>query len=90
MKNSFQTMMKKNDILPKIEIHEDFKEYEITTSEDKNYSHEAGYDALMTGYIFFKSLNELSSTFFLCFQFIRFTLTLPGKSIHREDEIFLE
>lgn len=58
-------MMKKNEDFPKIQLHEDFKEYKITAEEDSNFSHEAGYDALMTGYIFFKSLNELSLQFFI-------------------------
>ncbi len=27
-------------------------------------SHEAGFDALMTGYVFFRAMNKLSSSFF--------------------------
>ncbi len=42
-----------------IEIDKDFKEYTL----ENEASHEAGFDALMTGYVFFRSMNKLSTIF---------------------------
>lgn len=45
----------------KIEIDENFNEYQLTNLDDEevSYQHEAGFDAMMTGYVFFKSLEML-------------------------------
>ena len=42
-----------------VEIHEDFKEYSLDNLE----CHEAGFDALMTGYSFLKAVTYLSKFF---------------------------
>jgi hypothetical protein len=39
-----------------IEIDSDFKEYTL----EETSCHEAGFDALMTGYVFFRAMNKLS------------------------------
>ena len=40
--------------MPVIRIHEDFGEYHQQSTGRKSFEHEAGYDAYMTGYLFFK------------------------------------
>lgn len=49
---------------PVVELAEDFQEYTLkTVDKDSAASHEAGFDALCTGYIFFKSLGILRTSF---------------------------
>ena len=59
--NSFKTLYKYNNHEPAINIHSDFKDYELKPyNEESLIAHEAGYDALITGYVFLKSLGLLN------------------------------
>lgn len=54
----FKALEKFKDHTPLIELEEGFDEYKIHAPKDEDeirtYEHEAGYDALMTGYNFLK------------------------------------
>ena len=55
LKSTFNHMEQQwNDQVPVIRIHEDFGEYHQQSTGRKSFEHEAGYDAYMTGYLFFK------------------------------------
>lgn len=57
----YKALLKYYNSPPFIKIDENFKEYKfIQGEEDPLFAHEAGYDALVTGYVFFKSLGILS------------------------------
>ena len=50
---------------PEIVMGEGFSRYEIKQVKEGTFSHEAGFDAFMTGYVFFKSLAYQSN---FCFE----------------------
>lgn len=68
--NSCSELIKKNSVLDKsfeyyfnnnqinFILNKDFKEYDLLNNDDKK-SHEAGYDSLITGYVFFNILKEI-------------------------------
>ena len=57
----YKALLKYHHHEPKIEIAKGFEEYKlINVDEDSFASHEAGFDALITGYVFLKSLGILS------------------------------
>lgn len=45
-----------------IEIHPKFSEYSLDFDDPKNKSHEAGFDAMMTGILWMKMQTLLSSS----------------------------
>ena len=66
--SSYQNLLKYKDDDPKIELDENFTEYKLGSpilEGEEFLSHEAGFDALMTGYIFFKSLGILSKVHYV-------------------------
>jgi len=57
----YKSMLKYHHQEPKIEIAEGFDDYKLAAIDDESVaSHEAGYDAMITGYVFFKALGVLS------------------------------
>ncbi len=57
----YKAMLKYHTSEPKIEIAEGFDDYKLAALDDESVaSHEAGYDAMVTGYVFFKSLGVLN------------------------------
>jgi len=54
---------------PEIVMADGFNRYEIKEVKEGTFSHEAGFDAFMTGYIFFKSLTY-QSNFYLILIFV--------------------
>lgn len=57
----YKALLKYHNQPPIIKIDENFPDYKfIQGDEDPQFAHEAGYDALITGYVFFKSLGILS------------------------------
>ena len=66
--STYQNFLKYKDNDPKIELDENFTEYKLgkpMLEGEEFLSHEAGFDALMTGYVFFKSLGILSKENFV-------------------------
>lgn len=64
LKVCYDALMKYNENEPFIKINSEFDRYSIKNSEECYFSHEAGFDAFMTGYVFFKML-KLKSHFFI-------------------------
>lgn len=61
----YDALIKYNEKTPLIKISDGFDRYSVKSSEDCYFSHEAGFDAFMTGYVFFKMLS-LQSEYFIC------------------------
>ncbi len=58
----YKNMLKYYNQNPVLTIDENFKEYKfLQGEEDPLFAHEAGYDAMVTGYVFFKALGILST-----------------------------
>eukprot|EP01017_Pseudomicrothorax_dubius_P034462 TRINITY_DN4727_c0_g1_i7.p2 TRINITY_DN4727_c0_g1~~TRINITY_DN4727_c0_g1_i7.p2 ORF type:complete len:546 (+),score=133.81 TRINITY_DN4727_c0_g1_i7:1048-2685(+) len=55
----FKNLWRYKDDEPRIEVAPGFTEYKLSGDPEEVASHEAGYDALITGYSFFKSLQLL-------------------------------
>jgi len=61
----YKSLLKYHHQEPKIDIAPGFDDYKLLSVEEESFaSHEAGYDALITGYVFFKSLGILSRNYF--------------------------
>lgn len=60
----YKSILKYHNHEPKVELGPEFQEYQLVgTDENSAASHEAGYDAMVTGYVFFKSLGILSISY---------------------------
>lgn len=66
LSGAFKNLFKYHPEPPIIELNTQFREYQLSGENDALYCHEAGYDALITGYVFFKAL-QLLSKYFKCF-----------------------
>ena len=63
LSNAFQALLKFKASSPKVTIAEEFKgDYELTLERSKRFLHEAGFDSLVTGYVFLKSVEILNMT----------------------------
>ena len=60
----YEKMLDFKNETPEIVMGEGFSRYEIKQVKEGTFSHEAGFDAFMTGYVFFKSL-AYQSNFYL-------------------------
>lgn len=57
----FKNFFKYDTHEPNISIHPDFKEYLLKPYDEESLvAHEAGYDALITGFVFLKALGRLN------------------------------
>jgi len=62
----YKKLLKYHQSEPIIDIAPGFSDYKLLSIDEESFaSHEAGYDALITGYVFFKSLGILSILFLL-------------------------
>ena len=69
-----KNILKYKEEIPLINIEKEFNRYEVKKTEECFFSHEAGFDSFMTGYVFFKILAlqskiELRNYFILFFSF---------------------
>lgn len=60
----YEKMLDLKSDAPEIVMGEGFSRYEIKELKEGIFSHEAGFDAFMTGYVFFKSLAFQSTEIF--------------------------
>lgn len=56
LQDSYDLLVKYKEEIPLINIEKEFNRYEVKKTDECFFSHEAGFDSFMTGYVFFKML----------------------------------
>jgi CAF1 family ribonuclease len=65
LQTCYEAMVKYDEKTPFIKMRDEFNRYSIKNSQESFFSHEAGFDAFMTGYVFFKMLSLQSFRYYL-------------------------
>lgn len=82
----YEKMLNVKDIDLDFQMGENFTRYQISGPKDGIFSHEAGFDAFMTGYIFFKSLAYQG--FSLIFKFLKHFKGLDFTTMNKRSNYF--
>jgi poly(A)-specific ribonuclease len=77
LSTAFKNLYNLADKPPFIDINPAFTGYKLQGENNSLYCHEAGYDALLTGFVFFK-----------CLQLLRITPLWPDQTFHDRLEFF--